>query len=273
MSLSSALEAGWAVAVCDECRTGSCGTVPNGAQFDGPWEPYRAVPCAACGFVIRSKPGGYTAHPPLQRCLACDERKPRSGFNEHNWMKLQRHGVCEVCRLEYPNLVRKWRREGLEVRTTSGRVIGRVEGCPPPEDDPYSEDNQQAWWRVVYCPQPLPGRPTPRSVVLSESCLGIEDGRAHLRTWHGSQPEDRAFQWVEDYRKRWARMYGLQPPDVEWFTPEDVTARWGGACVVCGGRFEHLDHWVPIAARGPHRLENVRPMCSTCNLSKGKGVF
>jgi hypothetical protein len=186
-------------------------------------------------------------------------------------MKLQQHGICETCRIAYPALVKEWRREGLEVKKF-GRVIGRLEGCSPPKDDPYAADNRDVSWRVVYCPEPLPGHPKPKRQVLTETCNHIPGGRAHLRAWHGKQPEDQAFRWVEAYRKRWAQQHEDEPTDIEWFTADDVTARWGKECVLCSGRFEHLDHWVPIAARGSHTVENTRPMCALHNLSKGDEV-
>jgi hypothetical protein len=271
MSVIEALQPGWAVAVCGPCRQGERGPVPADATFDGPWRPYSETPCASCDTTISAKPGGFTAHPNLQRCYACDARKPRVDFNEHNWMKLQRHGICETCRTAYPELVKRWRREGMPVMKF-GRVIGRLEGCPPPYDDPFAKDNKDAYWRVIYAPEPLPGRPPRAAKVLDETCTYIPGGRAHLRTWHGKQPEDRAFRWVEAYRKRWAQQHPEEPTQIELFTEQEVTERWGDKCVVCSGPFEHLDHWVPIAARGPHTLANVRPMCASHNLSKGEAA-
>lgn len=262
------MDPGWAVAVCAPCRRGECGPVPVGALFDGPWKPYYEIPCASCQETISAKPGGFTAHPERQRCYVCDERKPRADFNEHNWMKLQRHGICETCRVAYPKLVKKWRREGMLV-LKFGRVIGRLEGCPPPKDDPYAKDNKDTYWRVIYAPEPLPGHPAREPKVLDETCTYISGGRAHLRTWHGKQPEDHAFRWVEAYRKRWAQQHTDAPTQVEWFTSSDVISRWGPGCVMCDGPFEHLDHLVPIARRGAHTLANARPMCARHNLAKG----
>ena len=272
MTLTTALEPGWAVAVCAGCRDGENGAVPAGTHFDGPWTPFRPLACKACCAAISSKPGGYTAHPALQRCFACDARKPRSGFNEHNWMKLQQHGICEGCRIAYPDKVKMWRHEGLDVRTF-GRVIGRLEGCPPPRDDPYAADNREIYWRVVYCPEPLPGQVPQEPEVLTEDCININGGRLQLRAWHGRQSDDYAFRWVEAYSKRWAQHHEGEPREVEWFTFDDVVTSWGTRCVICGGLFEHLDHWVSISAGGAHTLANVRPMCAFHNLSKGaKGM-
>ena len=42
------------------------------------------------------------------------------------------------------------------------------------------------------------------------------------------------------------------------------------SCAICGGNFEHLDHFIPIATEcGGTTKENTVPMCSDCNTSKG----
>ncbi|MFD9903142.1 HNH endonuclease [Streptomyces sp. NPDC059063] len=42
----------------------------------------------------------------------------------------------------------------------------------------------------------------------------------------------------------------------------------GANCLYCGGPFEHLDHFIPIAKGGAHCIENLVPACAPCNLSK-----
>jgi hypothetical protein len=57
----------------------------------------------------------------------------------------------------------------------------------------------------------------------------------------------------------------------EHFSKQAVIEKYGNCCFYCdGGKFEHLDHCIPIALGGLHTLENVRPACKKCNLSKGK---
>ncbi|PAU90096.1 hypothetical protein CK505_12515 [Kocuria sp. WN036] len=68
--------------------------------------------------------------------------------------------------------------------------------------------------------------------------------------------------WEANYRQR-AHAYG-NAAIVDPFTREDIVARYGPDCWYCGGPFEELDHNIPIAANGPHSLENCRPSCSSC---------
>ena len=82
--------------------------------------------------------------------------------------------------------------------------------------------------------------------------------------WDAAHPE-RNWRWEGDYRRR-AEDYGFEPI-TEPFTRADVVKLYGDQCWHCkGGAFEHLDHHpIPVAAEGPHTLENVKPSCSHCN--------
>jgi len=55
---------------------------------------------------------------------------------------------------------------------------------------------------------------------------------------------------------------------VENFTFDNIIEKYGDKCVYCSGIFEHIDHYVPLSKGGEHTLENVRPSCARCNLTK-----
>lgn len=76
------------------------------------------------------------------------------------------------------------------------------------------------------------------------------------------------LRWSAEYRRRMSRL-GLPADVVEEFTKADVVGRYGPDCFYCGGPFEELDHYVPLARNGPHSLVNVRPSCLACNRAKG----
>ena len=72
----------------------------------------------------------------------------------------------------------------------------------------------------------------------------------------------------ERYYLRSCRRYGVEPV-VEPFTRKQVIERYGDRCAYCpAGDFETLDHLVPVAAGGPHTLDNARPCCRSCNSRK-----
>ena len=70
------------------------------------------------------------------------------------------------------------------------------------------------------------------------------------------------------YYQRSCQLYGLEPV-VEQFSRKDVVQRYSDRCAHCtAGDFECLDHFVPVAAGGPHTLDNARPSCRSCNSFK-----
>lgn len=55
---------------------------------------------------------------------------------------------------------------------------------------------------------------------------------------------------------------------IEIFTHQDIINRYGNKCFYCDGLFIHIDHYMPLSRGGTHTLENVRPSCEHCNLTK-----
>lgn len=43
---------------------------------------------------------------------------------------------------------------------------------------------------------------------------------------------------------------------------------YGDKCFYCGGEFEHVDHFIPLARGGFDCVDNIVPSCATCNTSK-----
>ena len=55
----------------------------------------------------------------------------------------------------------------------------------------------------------------------------------------------------------------------EIFSRQDIISKYGNRCFYClQGKFEHMDHYIPISKSGPHTLENISPACAFCNMSK-----
>jgi len=58
----------------------------------------------------------------------------------------------------------------------------------------------------------------------------------------------------------------------DYTTAEHIEARcevWGNKCYICGAPMEAVDHVKPLAAGGAHWPCNLRPVCKSCNSSKG----
>lgn len=111
---------------------------------------------------------------------------------------------------------------------------------------------------------------------------------AYTKAWNEANPEKRKA-WVESLQGRNAardhcrrqRANGLK---VQWKprTPEQRERRrltrrrlntesaylLNDPCAYCGGPSDTVDHIVPVAAGGPHDLENYTAACRSCNSAK-----
>lgn len=82
----------------------------------------------------------------------------------------------------------------------------------------------------------------------------------------------REANWRAGYVTRCA-IYGLEPvigSGTQAVTQANIVDRFGDRCAVgrsndCSGRFEELDHVLPVVEGGAHALDNVQPSCSACN--------
>lgn len=55
---------------------------------------------------------------------------------------------------------------------------------------------------------------------------------------------------------------------IDVFTVQNIIGKYGNCCFYCGGLFEEIDHYLPLSKGGTHTLDNVRPSCKQCNLTK-----
>jgi 5-methylcytosine-specific restriction endonuclease McrA len=56
-------------------------------------------------------------------------------------------------------------------------------------------------------------------------------------------------------------------------TARQLAAILGSPCFYCGGRAQHIDHFVPLSRGGSHDLDNLVAACAACNLSKGAKLW
>lgn len=83
--------------------------------------------------------------------------------------------------------------------------------------------------------------------------------------WRKTHPEEKLVLT----RKRRAKLREVEGDITaeEWRTIVEI---WGPNCLCCGEiKPLTLDHIVPISFGGPHTVDNVQPLCLSCNSSKG----
>jgi len=90
----------------------------------------------------------------------------------------------------------------------------------------------------------------------------------------------RALRWAKDNRERFRenqrayrhrrRSNGGSHTVEEWLA---LCATYDGKCARCGAEEQTLDHIVPVLLGGSNDIENIQPLCRSCNSSKGAKVL
>ena len=96
-----------------------------------------------------------------------------------------------------------------------------------------------------------------------------EGVRARRKAWEAQNRDVLRAAWKLNTHTRRAqkRANGAVP-----FTADQLDQRiayYGYRCWICGADHEAIDHVKPLSKGGPHMLANLRPICTSCNSSKG----
>lgn len=97
--------------------------------------------------------------------------------------------------------------------------------------------------------------------------------RAAKRERYASDPSARAYAKMQ-VKKRKALIRGGQAGYVSPDQWEALKARYGYRCLRCGRSDVELtqDHVIPLSKGGKHDINNIQPLCRTCNSSKYTGT-
>lgn len=89
-----------------------------------------------------------------------------------------------------------------------------------------------------------------------------EKARELVRKWIANHPEVKR---ANDQRRR----ASLKTSTAKAPTAKQLKDLLARPCHYCGDSAQQIDHYIPLARGGTHTLENLRPACAACNLSKG----
>jgi 5-methylcytosine-specific restriction endonuclease McrA len=224
-------------------------------------------------------------------CSKCRQEKTLQEFSRHNGSKAPKSGyrsTCKTCDVEYNRLYREKNREKVNAKKKAWAKKNRH--LLRPMEARFREKNRErikkyhAAWReknadmVEEYRKQYAEKNKERKQLLDK--LWAQNNKdkvnAASRRYRMNNPEKvaeikkaQAIRHPETIKnvslRRRAR---LAENGVYLVTKKDIARIIAQPCVYCGARAEHIDHVIPIAKGGAHKIGNLVAACQSCNLRK-----
>jgi len=194
-------------------------------------------------------------------CGKCKQWKPRADFHKNSKLARGVSARCKICTLEWHHQnaerlsqkAHEWQRNNPEKAREHQR---KWKANHPEEVKEWSSKSQKRRWQ----------RAKADPVLLEEE---RRRKREFARIFHKRNPT----LTTEKHHKRKARMLGCDGSftTAEW---KQLCDHYGNVCLCCGEQKPlTVDHVVPISLGGANSIDNIQPLCGTCNSSKGAKVI
>ena len=179
---------------------------------------------------------------PSKRCKACGESKPCTEFYRNSTISDGYDGTCKECKKEYQ---REWR--------ATNRV--RHQDYSRKYHHEHREERLEYYSRWV-------------AENAERKALGT-------KRWREQHPSRMlAMRKIQNARRR-ALLIGASGD----YTPREwmaLVSWYGNRCLRCGATGPETkitpDHVVPLALGGSNSIDNLQPLCWSCNAAKGARV-
>ena len=185
----------------------------------------------------------------MKSCSSCKEIKPAKEFYSH---RRNKDGLTYQCKVCMGRSSRRYRDDSPTYKAKDSKR-SRLYALRNPE----SSRRAQATFREKH-------QEERREYSRKFSKENKSKKAAYLRKWRKLFPEKAAAQ---RYARR-TRENGAPGISNEF----QIAARiemFGGRCWICRDKIQALDHVKPLARGGSNWPANLRPVCRTCNSSKG----
>lgn len=184
-----------------------------------------------------------------KRCSRCGELKPFSEFSKGRF-KFGLHRLCKTCNVAH---VHEWREKNPDKRKAQSQRYRESHL----EDERERSRNSRKLWREN----------NPEK-AKEENCLYHERKLELARLNY--DPEKGREKNENRRAKRLAA--GGTITQAEWLS---VLQKYGHKCLWCNktGISLTMDHVVPLAIGGTHTIDNIQPLCRSCNSKKGTQIM
>lgn len=179
----------------------------------------------------------------MKKCSKCDTEKSLDDFHNNRSKKDGKATECKSCK----------KKQDIQYR------LSNLEECKGYQSK-YWKDNR-------------------KELGVKKMEYIANNKSAHLKRQHSwyernkADIKERTAQYKKDHPEKY-QMYNSRRRAqkktslIENFDMLDVLNKYGNQCFYCQGKFDHIDHYIPLSKGGSHTLDNVRPSCEKCNLEK-----
>lgn len=174
----------------------------------------------------------------MKRCFVCSVEKPIDEFHAHKQMKDGHLNKCKVCTRAY---IKQHTQENYEAVLASHRISSRKSYIK-------HKAQKQAWRKKYY--QDNPDKYQERLI----------QARAYTKANRPAKTAD-----TIRYRARKRAATGTATNK----QIADRVAYYGWKCWLCAAPWREIDHVKPLSKGGWGWPSNLRPICRSCNASKG----
>lgn len=216
---------------------------------------------------------------PGKQCIVCRQIKCHGAFNRSRRSRDGLQDYCRVCQSEYGRAYTATHREEInETRRTWRRDNAERDR---EYNEAYYKENRKRY--------------AERASVYRQN--NRERSREAIRVYREGHPEadrryyeanrDKHRERVKAYRQSNLGRYAIYAANrlarkkniggsvapAQW---EELKAYYGYTCLCCGRREPDItltmDHVIPITKGGINAIENIQPLCGSCNSSKGTKI-
>lgn len=183
----------------------------------------------------------------MKRCSKCKKEKELSEFKKD---KKSKDGAGSWCLTCHNAETSEWKHKNIEKENERKRKWRK--------DNPEKEKQHNLNFR-------LKNIESEREKDRIYRALHLEKAREAVRRWFRNNPEKDAIR----HNVRRARFYGGGGKYTidEW---RELCDKYENRCLKCGEQKPlTADHVLPLIHGGKNCIENIQPLCRSCNSSKG----
>lgn len=176
-------------------------------------------------------------------CIKCGTWKSLDSFDRNPKTRDRRIGSCKDC-------ARLWRQARGGLAAEAARR--------------WREQNRERFFQSRRERNRRNYKPHPRVQARMSEEQQRERRHRYNQEWNARNPEQRQI-IRQAYRARKKRAGGAVTK-AEW---QQLCDFYGNQCLCCGSHESlSVDHVIPLSKGGAHSIENIQPLCGSCNSRK-----